>query len=39
MSIDKIWKTLELELNFCLPYKLKFKGEMTNWQFDWGGRL
>jgi hypothetical protein len=31
MSIDLIWKTLELELNPCLPSKLKFKGEMTNW--------
>jgi hypothetical protein len=31
MSIDLIWKTLEFELNPCLPYKLKFKGEMTNW--------
>ncbi len=39
MSIDKIWKTLKFELNLCLPYNLKFKGELTNWQFDWGGRL
>ena len=39
MSRDKIWKTLKFGLNLCLPYKLKFKGEMTNWQFDWGGRL
>jgi len=31
MSIDKIWKTLKYGLNYCLPYKLKFKGEMTNW--------
>ncbi len=32
-----IVETFELELTHCLPYNLE--GELTNWQFDWGGRL
>jgi hypothetical protein len=41
-------ETLQLRLGLCLPYtpllSLKkdssgTKGELTNWQFDWGGRL
>jgi hypothetical protein len=32
-------ETLKLRLGLCLPYNLELKGELTNWQFDWGGRL
>jgi len=35
----QILETLKLRLGLCLPYNLKLKGELTNWQFDWGGRL
>ena len=41
MSIDEFWKPYVLGWVYvyliCI-FKNK-KGELTNWQFDWGGRL
>lgn len=39
-QVEWIMETLKTGLGSCLPYLAKQgKGELTNWQFDWGGRL